>query len=1118
MHSDPAPGRSVRAVLIPLFIGSLVAAGPLVPPTAVHAQDDATQEEESSRPVGSFSGRAQVTEVEIYLTVTDEVGEVPAALRPSDFEVFEDGEAVDVVAVERWHRTVAGTRRAPEHREAPPPPGRLPVSERPREARDNPWRMVIYVDQVLSSTRSIRRSLEGLAGQAGRLADLGPVEIVRANPSPETVLRPTVSATLLEQTLRRLARETPGRDELRKLRSRFFDSVLMKGELEGMGVPIAFGLEGRGGDGPLGPTSPSVNSLDDRRAYDGGAKFADANFSRIDLTRMSMLEEADLLRRQQDALLGFAAAEPETGPRALLLINDGWDLDPVQFYAIGAPGSTNMFSLISAYGDSHGAQTLTEKLAKAMAVDGWVTVSIAHSSIDSGGTWSAEHSGRGRVGDLVVGTADSFSEIPPGKVVSPLGPLNKMAAYTGGETLRGVEKLPAALVRLRNKVRLTYQVSRPADGEVHAVEVRSRREGVKVEAPRWSGSGSPEAIAAARSRRLLEGGGERGDLPMTAAVALAPEPEPGDVETEPVPRDGRLQARVDLGPFAGTLRGGGPTPVRVTVAAAFAEGEPFVHHDRIDGQRLAELDAWTYGSPIGLPAGVEKVAVVFEELSTGAWGGSVAAIVEGDLPAAVLAAGASDHDPPAPAAGAGSAVVAGVVPGDLLPGEKALVLPPPADPVVRGKVRLEPLIASPRVAAVRYLLDGDRVAVADEPPFSTRIDFGALPELHTVVAVAVDAAGDEVGRDAVTVNEGVGAFRVRVIEPRTGYRVGSVDVEAEVKLPDGGPPLERVEVSWNGERAAMLFEPPFRTRVYVPSDVPAGYIAVTARRADGSTAEDVVFLGEPVSGDRVEIKLVELLTVVEDAEDRPVRGLERDDFTVFEDGTRQTVAEFAEGEGMPLSAGLLLDGSASMLPVLEHSQSAAIDFLLLGLGQEDRAFVAAFNERPRMLQEMTRDRRALVRAVAGLRAGGTSALCDAVVWSLVQMQGVPGRRALVVLTDGVGREERVDFTTCERFVRRAGVPLYAILLAGDDPTASNRGGLDRQTLGRLVQAVGGALFVADDPTRLGEVYRQVIQELESQYRLTYYADLAPGDEAWRDVDVEVAGPDLAARTLAGYYP
>jgi VWFA-related protein len=321
--------------------------------------------------------------------------------------------------------------------------------------------------------------------------------------------------------------------------------------------------------------------------------------------------------------------------------------------------------------------------------------------------------------------------------------------------------------------------------------------------------------------------------------------------------------------------------------------------------------------------------------------------------------------------------------------------------------------------------------------------------------------------------------------------------------------------------AATLYEPPYRARVYVPPDAPVGYVAVQAHHASGDVAEDLVFLNGTGPAERVDVQLVELFTVVEDPQERPVRGLEANDFSVYEDGAEQPLADFREGVEMPLSLGLVIDTSASMTPSLRAAQTAAIDFTLLALsGEEDRAFVVGFDSRPELVQPLTAVRGELVDAIAGLRPGGVSALCDALVFSLVQMQRLPGRRALVVLTDGVGREERVDFGTCQRFVQRSGIPIYAILLAGDDPTAERQGGVDAEKLGHLTGSVGGRLYVADRLDRLGGVYRAVIEELRSQYLLTYYPRRAAAgpDEGWREVEVDVARPGLVARTLAGYYP
>lgn len=1060
------PRSSSLAHLVYLVIVSVVAALSALPAAA---QQDGRQQGSRDRP---FTGKAQVTAVELLVTVEDEAGRLPEDLRPEDFTVFEDGEEVAVVGVEIWRRG-----RVVRH-----PAGTAPVEV---EETDEPlwtWHSVIYFDQVLSSSRSIRRAAQALATQARRLTQLGTVEIVTANPVAEQVLAPTRSSTLVEQKLEQLALDAVGRDELRRIRRQ------VTREQQSIGVER------------FSPSSVLAN----------------------------IAQETQLLRRQHDVLLSWVSQELHPGPRSLMLVNDGYDLRPQDFYFSLLPrGADEQFMAeLNADATERSAAPDVEELAKTLASAGWVTVNMALGSFEAASTIGAEMSAQNRLGSPrssrdPFARVDFVADSPDALIVRPLDPMRHYAVATGGDVLTGVNKLPASLEMLEDKVRLTYQVARLPDGETHKVEVKPRRPGLEIRAPRWSGAAAPEGAAAARSRRLLAGGGDRGEIQVEAAIALEPEDRIADAGEAgggdaAAGRRGRLQARVDLRSLKESLAGAGVTPVRVTVAASFAseEGretyEPFVRHELIDSQNLAGLDAWTYALPLSLPGAVERVSVVFEELGSGAWGGSLAAIVEGELPAAVRAEGASDSD-----------LAASGIPEDLLPERKPILLLPFEQSVVRGRMLVDPVVADPSVVKVEYLLDGELAAESAKPPFSAKVSFGELPEPHLIEAVALAADGSEIGRDAMSLNEGVGAFRVRLIEPRSSDRVGPVDVEAEVKVPGGSEELDRVELYWSGEKVATLFEPPFRSRVFVPPESPVGYVSAVAHRTDGTSTEDVVFLNGTGPSERVDVELIELFTVVEDPRDKPVRGLDQGQFRIYEDGEAQSIADFRDGSEMPLSVGLLMDTSASMTPTMRAAQTAAIDFLVLALRDQDRAMVVGFDSRPQMVQPLTDSQDDLVQAIAGLRPGGTSALCDALVFSLVQMQRVPGRRALVVLTDGVGREERVDFGTCLRFVQRSGVPTYAILLAGDDPTAAGRGGVDREKLGRLVEVVGGRLFVAENADKLGRIYRSVIEELRSQYLLTYYPRrglAATGSDDWRDVDVDVERPGLVARTIAGYYP
>lgn len=1058
--------KSAARILLVLL--PFVAALPVLAQEPAPAPDSTRSE--------TFYGSSQVTAVDLVVEVRDAEGRVPADLSPADFEVLEDGVAMPVVGVELQLGGTAGGGSAGRT----PSPAAAGAAVAPGvRTSEWTWHTVIWVDQVLSSSRSIRRGLEALAAQAGRLTELGTVELIAANPEPAVLLPPTRSARLVEQTLLAAARDLGGRDAIRQVRRRFQQYLLSTSGDNGRNQGSAVA--------EIGPT------------------FERAQVDRLNIIRDAVREERILLENQQDRLLAWAGAQLATGPRAVVLINDGYDIDPRDYYLGGLNTDSRLFSEYGGTLQEDATALRLLDVAKTLAASNWVAINVALGGDTAAGSYGAEVDGRGRVGMMLSENnqrGDTPTALPERLVFRPLDPLVALAEKTGGEVVTGRGKIPDALVRLGERVRLTYQVERLPDGRVHDVRVRAKRPGLTVKAPEFSGSPAPEASASAKARRLLVDGAERGDLPLVAAVA------PGDGDRATV------QARLDLSALE-IPAGAPPTSLRVTLGASFAAGErgeraPFVRHEVVPAQRLGGLDYWTYTVPVTLPDDVERMSVVIEDLATGSWGGAVAARVA-RLPPELSRALTADES----LRGPDGELPEGVydLAPDLLPNKKAIVLLRPEGTVLTGRVAFDTLVTRPDVARVEMRLDGERVETVGRPPFEARLDLGGVPRPRTVEAVAFAADGRELGRDSLVVNEGAGTFRVRLIEPRATDAVGPVDVEAEVNLrPDDR--LDRVEIAWNDELVATLYEPPFRQRVHVPAESPVGYVAVTAHLADGSTAEDVAFLNGPGGDERVEVRLVELATVVVDPEGRPVKGLGEADFRVVEESRPQRLAAVHDAAEMPLSLGLLLDSSASMADLLQRTQIAAVDFLFTTLGEDDRAFLVDFDSTPRLAQRLTGDLRAVASKVVETRADGYTALCDALVFSLVEMQEVRGRRALVVLSDGVGREERVGFATCLRLVRRVGVPIYMIVLDRDGQSVRQA-----EKVEQIAGAAGGRVFFVSDLDRLGAVYRTIGEELRAQYLVTYYPEprTEEGDD-FRRVTVEVTQPGLAARTVAGYYP
>jgi Ca-activated chloride channel family protein len=228
---------------------------------------------------------------------------------------------------------------------------------------------------------------------------------------------------------------------------------------------------------------------------------------------------------------------------------------------------------------------------------------------------------------------------------------------------------------------------------------------------------------------------------------------------------------------------------------------------------------------------------------------------------------------------------------------------------------------------------------------------------------------------------------------------------------------------------------------------------VVARLDDGATAEDVIFLNSPGTSERLDVNLVEMYVVVTDRDGRPVSGLDAADFRIFEEGEPREIASFADGRTLPLTVGLVIDSSASMFVKLPTVGAAASRFVSESLEDEDRAFVVGFGGDPELVQGTTSNGPDLMRSIDRLRADGQTAIWESVVYSLVQIQGTPGKKALVLYTDGADEDEEFPYEMALRFARRTGVPSLASVVSL--PNRSLYFSIDRN--GLLGQSISPAM-------------------------------------------------------------
>ena len=188
----------------------------------------------------------------------------------------------------------------------------------------------------------------------------------------------------------------------------------------------------------------------------------------------------------------------------------------------------------------------------------------------------------------------------------------------------------------------------------------------------------------------------------------------------------------------------------------------------------------------------------------------------------------------------------------------------------------------------------------------------------------------------------------------------------------------------------------------------------------------------------------------------------------------------------------------------------AFKFVNVAVSPRDRVFLVAFDDRPHLLESPTTDRDALKTALFDLRPAGSTAVIDAIAFSLQQFTGLAGKKALVVITDALEGASSQSSGAAERMAKESGVPIYVIIPPGG---RTHRLG---NALEGIATATGG---IVEYGPRAGEqlaVFTRIRDEVHGQYLLSFPSHAANAG-AWRDLRVEVDRPHAIVRTIAGYY-
>jgi VWFA-related protein len=442
-----------------------------------------------------------------------------------------------------------------------------------------------------------------------------------------------------------------------------------------------------------------------------------------------------------------------------------------------------------------------------------------------------------------------------------------------------------------------------------------------------------------------------------------------------------------------------------------------------------------------------------------------------------------------------------------------ILTPPPG--LLTGAVRVEAQTTGTGIAKVSFELDGKPVLAKGTPPYSVELNLGPAPRLHMVRAVALGASGEKLAEDELPLNVGPHRFSIRLLEPQAGktYRE-SLRAQAQVDVPQDER-LDRVEIFLNDTKVATLYQAPFAQPILLPQGKDVTFVRAVAYLADGNSTEDLVVVNSPGFTNQLDVQFVELFTSVVDRGGRPVDGLVQKDFKVFEDGVEQQVRRFELVRDVPIYAGILLDTSTSMSEGdrLDAAIKGALRFFQTVIQPKDRAAVITFSDAPSLAVRFTNQEELLTNGLTGLKAAGSTALYDSLVYSLFYFGGVKGKRAIVLLSDGKDEGSRYTFEAALEYARRSGVALYTVGIGITTAQADVR-----LKLSRLADETGGRSFFIDRATEIERIYTQIQTELRSQYLLAYQSTSDAKADKFRIVEIKMARPGLEAKTLKGYYP
>jgi VWFA-related protein len=352
--------------------------------------------------------------------------------------------------------------------------------------------------------------------------------------------------------------------------------------------------------------------------------------------------------------------------------------------------------------------------------------------------------------------------------------------------------------------------------------------------------------------------------------------------------------------------------------------------------------------------------------------------------------------------------------------------------------------------------------------------------------------------------------RVRITAPTEAtYLAGSVRLLAVVEPASAAREVTQVTFFVDGAQVCAATATPFECEWDAGERIRAHTIRVVAALRTGERLVHSVKTRDLEYVETVDVDVVQITAVVTDSRGHFVTGLTQKDFAVSEDGKPQTITSFSDAR-TPLELVTAIDVSSSVREALPGMKTAAARFLG-ALEPADQVTLVGFNDNLFTVARRSTDQVVRERAIGRLASWGGTALYDAIIHAVDVLGRQPGRRAIVLFTDGDDQSSHAPIATAVAKVEGSDAMIYPV----GQGRAVNAKDLQK-LLERLATTSGGRAFFSNSPSKLDEVFAEILDDLHHQYVLAYPAPDNQRDGKWHRVTVVAGGGKYRVRARQGY--